>query len=425
MAGGTRFLRCIEAHRSTRMRGSSPGPVAARAADLESPPWTSRCVPRPSDRCSPRPATALPDAESASYWFEPKWDGFRCIVFRDGDDIELGSRNERPLTRYFPELLEPLRGAARQVRGRRRDRHRRHRWGLDFDGLQNRLHPAESRVNKLAAETPASFVAFDILAIGDESLMEHAAGRATSAARTGARPGRRRPSTSRRSPPTATWPPTGSWRFEGAGLDGVIAKDPPRTYLPDKRAQLKVKHQRTADCVVAGYRVHKSGDGVGSMLLGLYDDEGQLHHVGVASSLHGRQASRAARDPEAVRGPAPSRPPWREWARPRRTRPTSAGPPGGQSRWNADKDLSWWSPSGPSSWPRSPTRTCSTVACATAHGSRTGAPTATPASCTYAQLEVVPPDGAHPGVRSRAPPADATRTVARERRPGEQVAARG
>lgn len=224
----------------------------------------------------------LPEGDQLVY--EPKWDGFRCIVFRDGDEIELGSRNERMLTRYFPELLEPL----------RRDLPERcvldgeiviaTPSGLDFDLLQLRIHPASSRVNKLAKETPASFVAFDLLALGDDDLRE-------------------RPFSERRAaleralahanPPVRLTPATTSpavareWfeRFEGAGLDGVVAKSVSLPYRPNERVMLKVKHERTCDCVVAGFRWHKDGDGIGSLLLGLYDDERVLHHVGVASSF--------------------------------------------------------------------------------------------------------------------------------------------
>ena len=320
--------------------------------------------------------------------FEPKWDGFRCIVFRDGDDIELGSRNERPLTRYFPELLEPLREALPDkavvdgeivIAGAE---------GLDFDGLQNRLHPAESRVNKLAAETPASFVAFDVLAIGDESLMdtplaerrrrlEQILGGATAPIHL--------------TPVTTDRDLARDWfvRFEGAGLDGVIAKDPAGTYLPDKRAQLKVKHKRTADCVVAGYRVHKSGDGVGSMLLGLYDDDGQLHHIGVASSFTAAKRPELREFLKPYEDRALDDHPWREWLD---AQAHEAGQrlPGGQSRWNADKDLSWV-----------PVRAELVAEVAyenllngrLRHGARfqNWRPDRDPASCTYAQLEQAAP----------------------------------
>src|SRR4051794_18777662 len=221
---------------------------------------------------------------SAGLLYEPKWDGFRCIVFRDGDEVELGSRNERPLTRYFPEVAEAvLRELPPKcvldgeivIAGPR---------GLDFDSLQLRLHPAESRVRKLAAETPASFVAFDLLALDDRDL-------------------RAEPFSERRAllvsalasakPPVHVTPATtdpavaSEWfnTFEGARLDGVIAKKPEMPYREDERIMVKVKHERTADCVVAGFRWHKSGGIVGSLLLGLFDDAGVLHHIGVTSAF--------------------------------------------------------------------------------------------------------------------------------------------
>ncbi|HEY7628885.1 MAG TPA: ATP-dependent DNA ligase, partial [Ilumatobacteraceae bacterium] len=229
-------------------------------------------------------ASEIPTGDG--WLYEPKWDGFRCIVFRDGDDIELASRNERPFTRYFPELLQPLLAAlpprcvvdGEIVVPAADDR------GLDFDALLQRIHPAESRVRRLSIETPASFVAFDLLALGDESLLD-------------------RPLSERHEiladrlaeadPPVYLCPSTSDadeaqhWftEFEGAGLDGVVAKRLADPYTPDKRTLVKVKHQRTADCVIAGYRIHKDGQGVGSLLLGLYDDGGDLHHVGVVASF--------------------------------------------------------------------------------------------------------------------------------------------
>jgi ATP-dependent DNA ligase len=229
---------------------------------------------------------SIPEGEGMV--FEPKWDGFRCIVFRDGDEIVLGSRNERPLTRYFPELVERLLQVLPPhcvvdgeivVAGPD---------GLDFDALQQRIHPAESRVKRLSEETPASFVAFDLLALDDRDLMAEPLTE-RQALLAGAIPAgdpmvHLTPATTDRSV-AADW----FVRFEGAGLDGVMAKPPGGRYEPNKRVQFKVKHKRTADCVVAGFRMHKDGDGVGSLLLGLYDDEGQLHHVGVASSFTARR----------------------------------------------------------------------------------------------------------------------------------------
>jgi ATP-dependent DNA ligase len=233
---------------------------------------------------SPMLSKSVPEIPvGASY--EPKWDGFRSILFRDGDEVELGSRNERPLTRYFPELVEaalaelPPRCVVDgeiviATEG-----------GLDFEALQLRLHPAASRVTKLAVETPAAFIAFDLLALGDEDLTarpftERRALLVEALARCGPTvhitPATTDPDTARR------------WftEFEGAGLDGVIAKPLDGRYLPDKRTMFKIKHTRTADCVLAGYRVHKSGpDAIGSLMLGLYSDDGSLASVGVIGAF--------------------------------------------------------------------------------------------------------------------------------------------
>jgi len=272
-------------------------------------------------------------------WFEPKWDGFRCIVFRDGDGIELGSRNERPLTRYFPELLDPLRSQLPErcvvdgeivIVGPER---------LEFDQLQQRLHPAESRVNRLAAETPADFVAFDLLALGDKDL-------------TGQPFFRRRAqleealadvhapihlTRTTQDPDEAE-----DWfqRFEGAGLDGVMAKPADGLYVSDKRVQFKVKHQRTADCVVAGYRVHKSGDGVGSLLLGLWSD-GELRHVGVAASFTAKRRVELTDELAPYETDATEGHPWQEWVEHMTNAEEAGKVAGGLSRWNAAKDLSW------------------------------------------------------------------------------------
>ena len=272
------------------------------------------------------------------YVYEPKWDGFRCIVFRDGDDVELGSRNEKPLTRYFPELPPPLRANLPDrcvvdgeivIPGSR---------GLDFDALLQRIHPAASRVNLLAEETPASFVAFDLLALGDDNLME-------------------RPFTERRQlleqslkkaqPPVHLTPATNDparardWfdRFEGAGLDGVVAKAVELTYVPDKRLMLKVKHERTADCAVAGFRWHKDGDGVGSLLLGLYDDSGTLHHVGVSTSFSAAMRKQLVDEVAPLQANAVEGHPWRSWAEAQMDRTQRL--PGAGNRWNAGKDMSW------------------------------------------------------------------------------------
>jgi ATP-dependent DNA ligase len=273
---------------------------------------------------------------NTAYLFEPKWDGFRCIVFRDGDDVVLGSRNERPLTRYFPELVEALQRELPPrivvdgeivVPGAT---------GLDFDALQQRIHPAESRVRRLAEETPASFIAFDVLAVDTKDLTEL-------------------PFVQRRAalekalasvePPVHLTPATSSveeardWftRFEGAGLDGVVAKPADVAYLPDKRVMFKVKHHRTADCAVAGFRWHKDGKGVGSMLLGLYDGDGTLHHVGVCASFSAKFRTELLHELEPLRSDALEQHPWRGWAE----MMGEGRMPGGMNRWNAQKDMSW------------------------------------------------------------------------------------
>src|SRR5688572_16006554 len=258
-------------------------------------------------------AAALPQSEG--WQFEPKWDGFRTLVFRDGDEILLQSRDEKPMNRYFPELIEPLLAALPErcvldgeivIVGES---------GLDFEALLLRIHPAASRVKLLAKEMPASFVAWDLLALGDEDLRES-------------------PLAVRRekleqvfanvAPPVHLSPATldrslaEDWfrRFEGAGLDGVMAKRLDEPYAPGQRTMIKVKHQRTADCVVAGFRWHKKGPGtlVGSLLLGLYDDEGTLHHVGVTAAFSNVVRQRLVRDLASLRENALEGHPWRDWA---------------------------------------------------------------------------------------------------------------
>ena len=280
-------------------------------------------------------AEELPAGE---YLYEPKWDGFRAIVFRGEDDVYIQSRDSRPLDRYFPELHDTL--LARLPKDCVVDGEivivTEH--GLDFDVLQLRLHPAASRVAKLAKETPSSFVAFDLLAVDGRSLMDE-------------------PQAARRvalekllgkvKPPVHLTPVTRDrtlaldWltRFEGAGLDGVIAKPVSSTYQPGKRAMLKIKHARTAECVVAGFRWHKSGDDVvGSLLLGLYDDKGMLQHVGVTSSFTMAVRKQLAKELAPLRKNAMEDHPWQEWAG---AAAESSRMPGGQSRWSAGKDLSW------------------------------------------------------------------------------------
>jgi ATP-dependent DNA ligase len=271
--------------------------------------------------------------------FEPKWDGFRAIVFRGGGTLYIQSRDQRPLDRYFPELREPLLAALPDgcvvdgeivIAGPR---------GLDFDALQMRLHPAASRVARLAKERPAQFVAFDLLAADGADLRE--APQAERRARLERLlPGRA--TSVHLTPMTRDRALAIEWlaRFEGAGLDGVMAKPAQGRYRPGTRAMIKVKHARTADCVVAGFRWHKSGEGVvGSLLLGLYDDAGRLQHVGVTSAFTMALRRELARLLEPLRMDALAGHPWAEWAE------AMAGAggrmPGGQSRWSAGKDLSW------------------------------------------------------------------------------------
>ncbi len=337
-------------------------------------------------------STTIPVSASGTvgeWHYEPKWDGFRCIVFRDGESIELASRNERPFTRYFPELLAPLLEQLPErcvVDGEIvvPDAHDR---GLDFDALLQRIHPAASRVRRLAAETPASFVAFDLLALDDRSLMD-APLRERHALLVAALAGAGRqvhlcPSTT--DPAVAQ-----HWfvEFEGAGLDGVVAKRLDDPYTPDKRTLVKVKHLRTADCVVAGYRIHKDGNGVGSLLLGLHDADGRLHHVGVSASFSVKRRAELLDELAPLLEGALEGHPWRDWAEAQ----AHAGGrlPGAQSRWNAGKDLSWV-----------PIR-CERVAEVTfgqlengrfRHGSSflRWRPDREPASCRYDQLDVADP----------------------------------
>src|SRR5262245_49284145 len=278
--------------------------------------------------------------EGDGFLFEPKWDGFRAIVFRTTDDVYIQSRDLRPLDRYFPELHDALieRLPPQCVLDGEIVIATSH--GLDFDALQLRLHPAASRVAKLAQASPSSFVAFDALAAAGTSLMD-------------------RPQNDRRQalerllanvkPPVYLTAMTrdrelaAEWleRFEGAGLDGVIAKPERQPYVPGKRAMFKIKHARTADCVVAGFRWHKDGKGerIGSLLLGLYDERGALHHVGVTSSFTTAMRKELVRELAPLREHALEGHPWREWAEVDAEMMTRM--PGGQSRWSAGKDLSW------------------------------------------------------------------------------------
>jgi ATP-dependent DNA ligase len=294
-------------------------------------------TPPPIEPMLAKIADELP--REAGFVFEPKWDGFRAIVFRHGDQAYIQSRDLRPLNRYFPELERALAqtlpkgcvidgeivvvGAA----------------GLDFDALQQRLHPAASRVAKLATATPASFVAFDLLAAGGRSTMElpQSERRIRLERLLGqvARPVHLTPVTRDRAV-AEDW----LQRFEGAGLDGVIAKPESAPYQPGKRAMFKIKHSRTADCVVAGFRWYRdTKDAVGSLLLGLYDDAGVLQHVGVTSSFTMAMRRQLADELDSLRKNAIENHPWREWAN--ATEAEANRMPGAQSRWSGGKDLSW------------------------------------------------------------------------------------
>ncbi|RKS77682.1 ATP-dependent DNA ligase [Motilibacter peucedani] len=335
---------------------------------------------------APMLAKAVKDIPTGDYLYEPKWDGFRCIVFRDGDEVELGSRNERPLTRYFPEVVAAVLEQLPErcvvdgeviVPSATGDT-------LDFEALLQRIHPAKSRVDRLAAETPASFVAFDLLALGDDDLVplpfaERRARltQALSAARA----------------PVFVTSATDDvsvargWfeSFEGAGLDGVVAKPTATAYQPDVRAMLKIKHERTADCVVAGFRWHKSGDVVGSLLLGLYAADGALQHVGVSASFPMKRRAELVEELAPLRMDDPTGHPWQQWAEAEAH--AEGRLPGAQSRWNAGKDLSWVA--------LRPERVVEvrydhmegTRFRHTAQFNR-WRPDRTPESCTYAQLEV-------------------------------------
>ncbi|MFC4465652.1 ATP-dependent DNA ligase [Streptomyces xiangluensis] len=327
-----------------------------------------------------KPVAAIPPGMH----YEAKWDGFRAIVFRDGDEVEFGSRTGKPLTRYFPELVEAVRERvpercvldgeiviAREGR-------------LDFDALTERIHPAESRVRLLAERTPASFVAFDLLALDDESLVDVPLGD-------------RRELLERKlanvtapvhvAPATTDIEVAQRWfeQYEGAGLDGVIAKPLTLRYRQDERLMFKVKHERTADVVVAGYRLHKSGPVVGSLLLGLYDAQGALQHVGVSAAFSMKRREELVGELEPLRMESAVGHPWAAWAE--EAAHETARLPGAPSRWSGKKDLSWV--------PLRPERVCEVAYDHMENGQRfrhtarfrRWRPDRTPESCTYAQLE--------------------------------------
>ncbi|WP_328393628.1 ATP-dependent DNA ligase [Streptomyces sp. NBC_00390] len=270
--------------------------------------------------------------------YEAKWDGFRAIVHRDGDEVVIGSRTGKPLTRYFPELVDELRTqlpARSVVDG---EIVIAHEGRLDFDRLTERIHPADSRVRMLAERTPASFVAFDLLALGDDSLFDTPLDRRR-VMLTEALAGTRPPV--HLAPATTDVALAQQWfeQYEGAGLDGIIAKPLDLPYRPDARLMFKVKHERTADVVVAGYRFHKSGPIVGSLLLGLYDDSGALQHIGVCAAFSAKRREELVEELEPLRMDPPEGHPWAAWAD--ESAHESARLPGAPSRWSGKKDLSW------------------------------------------------------------------------------------
>jgi ATP-dependent DNA ligase len=281
----------------------------------------------------------IPDGEG--FVFEPKWDGFRALVFRDGDEVYIQSREMKPIARYFPELVGPAKQSLPERCVLDGEIVIASDGTLDFDALLLRIHPAASRVAMLAKEHPAAYVAFDCLAIGDDDL--HTRPQAERRAKL-------EEALAKAKPPIHVTPATRDravaedWfrRFEGAGLDGVIAKPAQNPYAPGKRTMLKIKHARTADCVVAGFRWYKDAHGelVGSLLLGLYDDEQKLHHVGICASFKREERKKLALELAPLREGAREAHPWKNWG-PAEGNHAAQRMPGATSRWNRGKDLSW------------------------------------------------------------------------------------
>lgn len=290
---------------------------------------------------SPMLAKSVPQIPpDASY--EPKWDGFRSIVFRDGDEVELGSRNERPMTRYFPELVEAIKAELPERCVLDGEIVIATDHGLDFEALQQRIHPAASRVKLLSEQTPAAFIAFDLLALGDEDYTDRPFAERRKALQgivTG------QGGSVHLTPATTDQELAQRWftEFEGAGLDGVIAKPMDGVYQPDKRAMFKIKHTRTADCVLAGFRWHKTSTPekplVGSLLLGLYNDDGKLQHVGVVGAFTAKRRAELVDELRPLQLADDEDHPWAQWASAEAHQGQRL--PGNVSRWNASKDLSF------------------------------------------------------------------------------------
>ncbi|MET0391046.1 MAG: ATP-dependent DNA ligase [Polyangiales bacterium] len=317
--------------RGKSSRSNAPEPVLPPSGTFVIDPSIEPMLAKSSEQ--------LPRADGLIY--EPKWDGFRAIVFRRGEHVYIQSRDLRPLDRYFPELHEVFLKALPDACVLDGEVVIATDHGLDFDLLQQRLHPAASRVAKLAAELPASYVAFDALALEGRDLMGLPFSERR-AALEGAFANLAAPL--HLTPATRDHATAQDWlqQFEGAGLDGVMAKPAASRYEPGKRAMYKIKHARTAECVVAGFRWHKNGEGtlIGSLLLGLYDDAGKLHHVGVTSAFTMQRRAELVAELAPLRENALQDHPWRDWAGAAAAE-SGTRMPGGQSRWNAGKDLSW------------------------------------------------------------------------------------